>query len=80
LRKDVHAYDALAWISFKKGLQKEAEAAMRAGLALGTADAMLHYHAAQISQAGGDVALAGRYLSRARELNPYLAKLHHQTH
>jgi tetratricopeptide (TPR) repeat protein len=38
LRQDLHAYDTLAWVCFKKGLQKEAEAAMEKALSQGTAE------------------------------------------
>ena len=52
LRQDLHAYDTLAWVCFKKGLQKEAEAAMEKALSQGTAEAPLLYHAAMIARAG----------------------------
>ena len=53
LRHDLHAYDTLAWVYFKKGLQKEAAAAMAAALSQGTAEAPLLYHAAMIARARG---------------------------
>jgi tetratricopeptide (TPR) repeat protein len=74
LRQDLHAYDTLAWVCFKKGLQKEAEAAMEKALAQGTAEAPLFYHAAMIAQAGGDPARAGKYFARARSVNPTFMK------
>jgi Tfp pilus assembly protein PilF len=70
LRRDVHAYDALAWVCFKKGLQKDAEAAMEKALAQGTAEAPLFYHAGMIARAGGDQARTNTYFARARAINP----------
>ncbi len=75
LRQDVHAYDTLAWVCFKNGLQKEAQAAMEKALSQGTAEAPLLYHAAMIARAGGDQALAERYLARARSVNPTFMKV-----
>ena len=74
LRKDVHGYDTLAWVCFKKGLQAEAEAAMKTALAHGTQEAPLLHHASQIARAGGDTARADALLARARALNPYLVQ------
>ncbi len=74
LRKDVHGYDALAWVCYKKGLQAEAEAAMTTALAQKTQEAPLFFHASKIARAGGDTDRAEALLARARELNPYLVK------
>ena len=74
LRKDIHGHDALAWVAFKKGLQAEAEAAMKRALARGIAEAPLLLHAGVIARAGGDRAGAAAYFARARALNPYLMK------
>jgi tetratricopeptide (TPR) repeat protein len=74
LRHDLHAYDTLAWVCFKKGLQKEAEAAIEKALTQGTAEAPLFYHAAMIAQAGGDQARAGKFFARARAANPTFMK------
>jgi len=70
LRRDVHAYDTLAWVSFKKGLMPEAEAATRKALARGTREATLLYHAGMIARAGGDTARAKDCFTRARAINP----------
>jgi hypothetical protein len=70
LRQDLHAYDTLAWVCFKKGLQKEAEAAIEKALSQGTAEAPLLYHAAMIAHNGGDQVRAEEYLARARSVNP----------
>jgi tetratricopeptide (TPR) repeat protein len=74
LRQDVHAYDTLAWASYKKGLLREAESAMQEALARGTQDASLFHHAGVIARAVGDLAEAESYDTRARALNPYLMK------
>jgi len=74
LRQDVHAYDTLAWVCFKKGLQKEAVAAMEKALSQGTAEAPLLYHAAMIARADGHLARADQYLARARSINPTFMK------
>jgi tetratricopeptide (TPR) repeat protein len=72
LRQDVHAYDTLAWVSFKKGLLPEAEAAMRKALAQGTQDASFCYHAGMIARARDDRPQAKEYFTRARAINPLL--------
>jgi tetratricopeptide (TPR) repeat protein len=72
LRKDVFAYDTLAWVHFKKGRIREAEAAIGLALARGTDSALLYYHAGMIAQAAGAPDRARSLLSHARELNPYL--------
>lgn len=47
-RKDVYAYDLLAWSLHKQGREREAEAAMTVALGQGTKDAQLQYHAREI--------------------------------
>lgn len=74
LRKDVFAYDTLAWASFKKGLLPEAEQAISKAIARGTQSAPLYYHAGLIAKASGDPARSEAFLSQSRKLNPYLLK------
>ena len=74
LRRDVHGYDALAWVCFKKGLLSEADAAMEKALALGTQEASFYDHAGSIALALGNRDRAEAFLSHARVLNPYLKK------
>ena len=74
LRKDVFAYDALAWASLKNGLIPEAEQAMSKALERKTPSAPLHYHAGMIAKAAGDAKRADSFFSRARAINPYLTK------
>jgi tetratricopeptide (TPR) repeat protein len=71
LRRDVHGYDALAWVCFQKGMLPEAERAMRKALAHGTREATLFYHAGMIARAGGDPVRAKDFFTRARDINPH---------
>src|SRR5262249_31014193 len=72
LRRDVHAYDTLAWVCCKKGLLAEADQAIRQALARGTQDASLFYHAGMIARALGDGARAESFFERSRAANPYV--------
>jgi tetratricopeptide (TPR) repeat protein len=48
-RKDVYTYDALSWVLFRSGHQKEAEDASRKALAQHTPEPMFLYHADMIA-------------------------------
>ena len=74
LRQDLHAYDTLAWVCFKKGLQIVAETVMEKALSQGTTEAPLLYHAAKIAQAAGDQERAKKYFAQARSANPTFMK------
>ncbi len=74
LRKDVFAYDTLAWVYYKKGKFPEAEQAMAKALSQGTQTAPLYYHAGMIAKAGGDADRAETFFSVVRKLNPYFMK------
>ena len=74
LRHDIHGYDALAWVCYKKGLLPEAGRMMEEAMARGTQEAPLLQHAATIARALGDRGRANTLLARARVLNPYLMK------
>ncbi len=69
-RDDVYAWDTLAWALHKNGRQDEAADAMDKVLALGTADARMHYHAGMIQAALGNDEAARTHLERALEINP----------
>ncbi len=73
LRRDIHAYDTLAWVCFKKGLIAEAGRLIEQAQSRGTQDASLYHHAGMIARAAGDKGRAETLLARARTLNPYLA-------
>jgi len=70
-RRDIYGYDLLAWALHKSGRDAEARAPMQRALALGTRDAMLHYHAGMIARALGDSATARSQLEVALAINPY---------
>jgi tetratricopeptide (TPR) repeat protein len=71
LRQDGGAYDALAWVSFKKGAVKDAQSLMQKALARPPHSVDTWHHAAVIARASGDKAGAKRYAARAKEANPY---------
>lgn len=74
LRKDVHAYDVLAWALHKKGLHREAGAAMEQALARGTQDPVIQHHAGVLAREAGDNAKAEAIFARVRVLNPHMIK------
>jgi len=69
-RRDIYGYDLLAWALHKSGRDAEARAPMQRALALGTRDAMLHYHAGMIAHVLGDSATARAQLEAALAINP----------
>jgi tetratricopeptide (TPR) repeat protein len=70
IRRDILGADALAWTALKAGKIREAQAAMKAALRLGTRDPRLYYHAGMIARAAGQHDVARAYLRRALALNP----------
>jgi tetratricopeptide (TPR) repeat protein len=70
-RKDVYAYDVLAWNLFRNGQFEEASKAINQALKLGTKDAKLFYHAGMIFNRLGDRRKAKDYLGRALATNPH---------
>ncbi len=70
LRRDVHAYDTLAWALYHYGELKPAADAMEEALALGTQDAELFHHAGMIAQRRGNAGRAVVYLEKALAANP----------
>jgi tetratricopeptide (TPR) repeat protein len=69
-RKDVYAYDALSWVLFRLGRQKEAEEASQKALVLHTPEPMFLYHAGMIAIGGGQGEAGRELLKRALALNP----------
>jgi tetratricopeptide (TPR) repeat protein len=69
-RKDVYTYDALSWVLYRAGRQKEAEEASAKALAVNTPEPMFLYHAGVIAMAGGRVEDGRAMLRRALALNP----------
>jgi tetratricopeptide (TPR) repeat protein len=70
-RKDIYAYDLLAWSLHKNERNDEARDAIEKALRLGTRDARLFYHAGLIYRALGATERAAEMLSRALAINPY---------
>ena len=68
-RKDVYAYDLLAWALHRQGRDSLAHDAMQRALSQNTEDAQLYYHAGMIERSLGDATLARRYLDQAAALN-----------
>jgi tetratricopeptide (TPR) repeat protein len=76
VRRDIYAYDVLAWALYKNGRLAEARAAIGDALKLGTRDARLFFHAGMIHLGLGDTATARRYLRQALATNPHFHVLH----
>lgn len=72
-RQDIYTYDALSWVLFRDGRQKDAEGASVKAMALETAEPMFLYHAGVIAMAGGRLAEGEAMLRRALALNPNFA-------
>ena len=70
-RRDIYAYDVLAWNLYKNGKAEEAREAINKALSLGTKDAKLFYHAGMIYHRLGDKPKAQKYLRLALDTNPY---------
>ena len=70
-RKDIYAYDLLAWNLYKNGKLAEARDAIEEALKLGTKDAKLFYHAGMIHYRLGDRDKAQAFLNRALSTNPH---------
>jgi tetratricopeptide (TPR) repeat protein len=75
-RPSIHAADVLAWTLYKNGLCAEGLARAQEALRLGTADALMHYHAGMLARCAGDGAQAAGYLERALAMNPYFSLRH----
>ena len=71
MRKDVYAYDTLAWVCYRSGKLTEARDASAKAIATGNQDAILFYHRGLIDDAMHDNAGARSNLSKALSLNPY---------
>jgi len=70
-RRDIYAYDVVAWNLYKNGKFEEAREAMSQALKLSTQDAKLHYHAGMIYHRLGEKEKAREHLGRALSINPY---------
>ena len=70
VRRDVYAYDLVAWALYKAGRVSEAQRASQQALAQGTEDPQLLYRAAMIANAAQDSSAANSLLERALAINP----------
>jgi tetratricopeptide (TPR) repeat protein len=78
-RKDIYAYDLLAWSLYKNGKAEEARNAIEEALKLGTQDAKLFFHAGMIYYRLGENEKARESLSLAIATNPHFHVLHAET-
>lgn len=74
-RRDVYAYDVLAWNLYRNGKYDEASDAIEKALRLGTQDAKLFYHAGMIYNRIGELAKAKEFFKRALATNPHFHML-----
>jgi len=75
-RRDIYAYDVLAWNLYKNGKLDEALNAIKEALKLGTKDAKLYFHAGMIYRRMGEREKAEEYLRRALSTNPHFHIFH----
>jgi len=71
VRRDIYAYDVLAWALYKNGRLAEAREAIDQAMKLGTRDARLFFHAGMIHLGLGATDAGRAYLGRAIATNPY---------
>ncbi|MEO7083519.1 MAG: tetratricopeptide repeat protein [Gemmatimonadaceae bacterium] len=69
-RKDIYAYDLLAWALHKQGKDAAARDAIQIALSQGTQDAQLFYHAAEIESALGHATVASAFAAKGAAANP----------
>jgi tetratricopeptide (TPR) repeat protein len=72
-RKDVYTYDALSWVLYRAGRQKEAEEASAKAMAENTPEPMFYYHAGVIAMEGGRSEEGKGMLQKALAFNPNFA-------
>jgi tetratricopeptide (TPR) repeat protein len=70
-RRDIYAYDVLAWNLYKNGELESARQAIDRALKLGTRDAKLFFHAGMIHHGLGELDKAREFLSRALATNAH---------
>jgi len=74
-RPSVRTADILAWTLFQAGDDRDAEAAARQALRLGTQDATMFFHRGMIEARLGQTAAAVGDLQQALRINPYFSLL-----
>jgi tetratricopeptide (TPR) repeat protein len=70
-RRDIYAYDVVAWNLYRNGELEQAREAIDRALKLGTRDAKLFFHAGMIYYRLGEIDKAKEFLSRALSTNPH---------
>jgi tetratricopeptide (TPR) repeat protein len=70
-RRDVYAYDVVAWNLFRNGEIEAARGVIAQALKLGTQDAKLFFHAGMIHFSFDEKDKAREFLARALAINPY---------
>jgi tetratricopeptide (TPR) repeat protein len=73
----VYVADALAWARLQSGDAAGARAPMEQALRLGTTDALVRYHAAEVFSALGDTGRAASELEQALAGTPWFSFRHH---
>ena len=71
IKKDVHAYDTLAWVYYKLGDYERALSYCRESLKQGTKDAGIYFHTGMINYKAGNFSDARKYLGLSLKTNPY---------
>jgi predicted Zn-dependent protease len=75
---NVYAADALGWALLRAGDPAAARPFVDRSLRLGTGDALLHYHAAVVLEANGEIDPARAELDRTFARNPWFSFLHRE--
>jgi tetratricopeptide (TPR) repeat protein len=78
-RRDVYAYDVVAWNLYRNGKFEEARTAIAQAIRLGTQDAKLFFHAGMIYSSLGETTKAKEFLSVALAVNPYFHPIFAET-
>jgi tetratricopeptide (TPR) repeat protein len=78
-RRDVYAYDVVAWNLYRNGKLEDARKAIDQALRLGTQDAKLFFHAGMIYSSLGEKTKAKEFLSAALGINPYFHPIFAET-
>jgi tetratricopeptide (TPR) repeat protein len=78
-RRDIYAYDVVAWNLFRNGELEDARASIDQALKLGTKDAKLFFHAGMIYFSLGEKDNAKEFLAHALAINPYFHVLFAET-
>jgi tetratricopeptide (TPR) repeat protein len=75
IRPFIEMDDAYAWALHVNGRDAEALQSSKRALALGTRNALFHFHAGMIQRSLGDAGAARAHLTEALEINPHFSPL-----